>query len=764
MYTDSLSTITFFRSYAETVKEKSQRLEERNALIKQLQEEIELEKYKTEKQCEIDEQQLTIRQLQLGKTINIINDNDRKYINFQIAKQEEDDWNDFMTCDGLPNPSFLPDLNSFMFIWEQEDDQASMINVATKCKVVTYLLTKLDDIIDFSIKNHQNYTNECKEIRLLYRKKIQYWIDLACYRLLLKIQDEMIREDLKNAKFIKQSNEIICCIWAFIKLPVSLKQATERDKKPIEVIFNEINLSLKLPVDLDCYATAIRGLWSEYDHYSDECLSYLIPQLSNNYYMIDNLLDFCNNEYEIKKNIQNQQIEGRKLRIEEKKIMVDNLINPVQIITTKIDKKNKNKKLNTNIGKIKKIEDNKIEPLPYLPTPDEIILQKEDENRKEIRRLLFTRCEKNEINLRKYRILGGVYHINLIYQPPQPKVMINGVSITTLELPKELKFVPFSRPYKAPPPAPDNERTPEIIEAEIKALEAAMEALILVTLELPKSVLWFEPPLVAHWISEKNVWSTKNIHDIKYNEEKQIITFRTGKLGIHGLAGFKFVNLPFQSWEIKPNNGKFEGVILNITAAIVQVDFIIKEDLVCLHSLIGGGTSALQDIIGKYMKLNVLIKKMRAGGCDLFPEKDAFSYVKGLPIKHQVTEQHLQYCMGLLSTAYCFSWSRWNITGTARQIIMQIKELHGCIAKERSTMMLLVTPLQTSLIQTTEVGSEFSDKPLDGEKNKFFADVYNLALHNAGIKSRLLMKQVSFKLATTVTKLLQATNVISMSS
>lgn len=117
---------------------------------------------------------------------------------------------------------------------------------------------------------------------------------------------------------------------------------------------------------------------------------------------------------------------------------------------------------------------------------------------------------------------------------------------------------------------------------------------------------------------------------------------------------------------------------------------------------------------------------MRAGGCDLFPEKDAFSYVKGLPIKHQVTESHLQYCMGLLSTAYCFSWSRWNITGTARQIIMQIKELHGCVAKERSNMMLLVTPLQTSLIQTTEVGSEFSDKPLDGEENK----VNKLSIYN----------------------------------
>ena len=53
-----------------------------------------------------------------------------------------------------------------------------------------------------------------------------------------------------------------------------------------------------------------------------------------------------------------------------------------------------------------------------------------------------------------------------------------------MQIPKELRFVPFSKPYKAPPPAPETERTPELIEAEMKALEAAMEALVLVTLEL----------------------------------------------------------------------------------------------------------------------------------------------------------------------------------------------------------------------------------------------------------------------------------------
>lgn len=110
-------------------------------------------------------------------------------------------------------------------------------------------------------------------------------------------------------------------------------------------------------------------------------------------------------------------------------------------------------------------------------------------------------------------------HIDLIYQPPQPKDMKKDIMLTTCErerkrkralvsinrvdwayiyifrlnilfpsslavqIPKELKYVPFSKPYKAPPPAPDFERTPEIIEAEMKALEAAMEALALVTLK-----------------------------------------------------------------------------------------------------------------------------------------------------------------------------------------------------------------------------------------------------------------------------------------
>lgn len=84
--------------------------------------------------------------------------------------------------------------------------------------------------------------------------------------------------------------------------------------------------------------------------------------------------------------------------------------------------------------------------------------------------------------------------------------------------------------------------------------------------------------MVAHWIPNRKIWSTKDIHDIKYNEEKQTITFRTGRLGIHGLAGLKFINLPFQSWDLKPETSKNNqgGVIMNIAAAALQAEFIIR--------------------------------------------------------------------------------------------------------------------------------------------------------------------------------------------
>lgn len=55
------------------------------------------------------------------------------------------------------------------------------------------------------------------------------------------------------------------------------------DRKPIEVNFEEIEMTVKMPVDVDCYCMAIRALWVKYDHYSDCSASYFMPKLPDKY-------------------------------------------------------------------------------------------------------------------------------------------------------------------------------------------------------------------------------------------------------------------------------------------------------------------------------------------------------------------------------------------------------------------------------------------------------------------------------------------------
>ncbi|EFN79247.1 Axonemal 84 kDa protein [Harpegnathos saltator] len=719
----------------------------RARIIKDMHEEIRQEKYNAERQVLLDEKETAMRKVQLEKTWHALQDHESAFMEYVADAEKEKNWSRYMTCDGLPNPGSLSDMNTFLFLWSMEDKEVNMSNFTKKYDTIIYLITKLDEIVRFSLMRPPDYLFECKTIRQRFRDKLQKWIDMACYALLRQIERDMVREDIKTTRYSNVSRHVSCCIWALIKWPIKLKQPSDKDRHvsiPIEVHFEEMELTVKMPTDIDCYCMAIRALWVKYDHYSDRATSYVMPELPREYESghIMNFLAYCQSEYDSKLKIREEQAEGRRLRLEEKKAILEKMEHPPEPEPTKSDRKGKQQKKLGVQTKPEPIQEP--ERLPYLPVPDEIILQRDEETKKEIRKLLFMRCEKTEINLRKYKILGGVIHIDLIYQPPQPKDMGRDVLLTTLQIPKELKFVPFSKPYKAPPPAPDSERTPEVIEAEMKALETAMEALALITLKLPSSIIWFEPPLVAHWIPEKNMWSTQDVHDIKYNEEKQTITFRTGRLGVHGLAAFKFINIPFQTWELKPEMGRNArgGVVLNVSAAIVQAEFIVREDLVCLNSLAGGMSTAIKEILGEYMKLYFLVEKMRDAGCDLFPERDAFSYVKSLPVKHPVTEKHLRECMALLCTAYTFSWSRWSANRNCREIVVQFKELHGCLAKEQTNATLLVTPSRTMVVACTEVSSEFSDVPVDGENSK----VNLICLMPRNIRSSATVRRIFFKI------------------
>nr|XP_034173014.1 LOW QUALITY PROTEIN: axonemal 84 kDa protein-like [Osmia lignaria] len=751
----------------------------KDRMIKDMREEIRLEEYNEKEKPRLETEEAAIRLKQLEQTARVLSSHRKAYAEYERILEQQERWARYMTCDGLPDPGSLSETNAFVYLWSLEEEEATMDTVEERCRVITRLLSKLEEIAGFSSAVTEKYEAEYKEIASELRRRLQRWIDFACYHLLRNIEANMIREDTKTTRYVRATNNAVCCFWAPIILPVGLKRPiTAKEQKSIEIRFAEMDATIKLPVDVDCHRMAIRGLWLTYDHYSMETRSYRIPQLPDRLLELwgsfPDLVEFERKELEEKLRIWEEQAEGRRLRLEEKQAILERIVNPPPVAPVKRGNKGEEKKTPRSPGKDQAMSPASLLPLktellPYLPTANEIIREREDDARLEVRKLLFTRCETTEVNLRKYRILGGVFRVDLLYQPPQPKDLGKETYLTSLELPKEPKFVAFSRRYETPQPAPDSERTPEVIEAEMKALEAAMEALVLITLRLPSSILWFEPPLIAQWIPEKEIWSTKHVHDVKFNEEQQTIAFRSGRLGVHGLAAYKFSNLPFQSWEMKPESGKsgrdYGGVVLGITAATVQAEFVIREDRVCLNSLTGHANNPLKGILGEYDELERLIERLQQLGCDLFPDRDAVAYLTGINTKHPAAENHLRQCMAILSTTYTFAWSRWNATRDFRQIVLQFKEMHGCVAKELTNQTLLVTPSRTMRVRCTEVSPEFSDLPYDDQSTgEYYADLYQLALNTAGIKTRLSMKRISYKLVSTVVRLLERTNVIGMSS
>jgi len=53
------------------------------------------------------------------------------------------------------------------------------------------------------------------------------------------------------------------------------------------------------------------------------------------------------------------------------------------------------------------------------------------------------------------------------------------------------------------------------------------------------------------WEPGRQYWSSEGFFDVKFDEGKQTLSFRTINFGIFALSAFRFSNLPLQSWELR---------------------------------------------------------------------------------------------------------------------------------------------------------------------------------------------------------------------
>ncbi|XP_059612710.1 uncharacterized protein LOC132259176, partial [Phlebotomus argentipes] len=248
-------------------------------------------------------------------------------------------------------------------------------------------------------------------------------------------------------------------------------------------------------------------------------------------------------------------------------------------------------------------------------------------------------------------------------------------------------------------------------------------------------------------------WSTRDVHDVKFNEDKLTIQFRTGRLGCFGFAANRYSNLPYQTWELKPDFKIPNAVTFTLTAAVVSIDMTILEDGVRLNSLQGCSSTPLAHVLGAVFPLSELKVIMKSTAIDLFPESDAFCYTEGSCEKNSVMETHLYDCMGALALTHNFSWSRWNLLSGSRSAVLLMREVieHR---KPPNQSTLLVTPLKTIVVDCTEVSASFSTAGVPGMQ--YYADLHHLAREHSQPVSREKQRNMNHLLRDNVVQVLKS--------
>lgn len=86
--------------------------------------------------------------------------------------------------------------------------------------------------------------------------------------------------------------------------------------------------------------------------------------------------------------------------------------------------------------------------------------------------------------------------------------------------------------------------------------------------------------MVARWDEAHACWRQEGIEAIQFKEEERELQFRTAYFGTLALMQDRYVNMPFQSWTLRPRAPGH--CALTIIAAIneVTIDIRVRSSLI----------------------------------------------------------------------------------------------------------------------------------------------------------------------------------------
>uniref|UniRef100_A0A674GTL0 Dynein axonemal intermediate chain 7 n=1 Tax=Taeniopygia guttata TaxID=59729 RepID=A0A674GTL0_TAEGU len=689
----------------ESKKEKEKRLKA-EALLRAQQEEaerLERERLYQEHLEKLEAKYQGERESELAE----LNSLEQKFLSAQqwkINYREQAKWEHYLSCDGTPDPTVPQEINTFMSLWRDDQDEDIQL-VMEKEEVVLNLIEKLEFLLleaspeEITDKQRDQYQEVILQLQDLLHQKYN-----DATQNLLKIASMYEDSETGNMHTVLKDENITFCIWVNLKKKARFKSH----------VFQEAGHGFELPKALALSSVAVRVLHTRYDHVSPrwvQCQG--LPRQEASY-----SLELAEHPEDTGQGPGEEEEEGR----EEPSTPAAEEMGSNGRKSAASLKENSN---NTADIKETKEETEKNSDILDVPSQEEdALLQEEAGGREEA---------PKAVDLQQLVPVGGVFHISALQLPPQAQ----DVGDWSMLLDAGLEVYPYS-------PGEAEDGTQEAVQ---------------ITLRLPDNVIYFQAPVVARWDPAGQQWRTDGISNITYEAEEKSITFSMGAFYTVALLQDAHLNLPYQAWELHPA-GVDEG-LFTVTAVFATIQIQIKDDQCMLSSVVVEEEEVLSHIAGKWMSPFALRAALKRAGVNIFPAGYSSKYVP-VPRKAALAEAKAYEQMALLAAAFAFAHSKWNGEAGPERVVFKAREhLTAGSAKDNDWSLFMFDGEKVQNLKLTETSEAFSEE-LE-EESEFHSTLYHMLKASASSEAMDKVERAGFLFIDSVYQLLLATRVLAYS-
>ncbi|XP_023421076.2 dynein axonemal intermediate chain 7 isoform X2 [Cavia porcellus] len=644
-------------------------------------------------------------------------------------------WKHYIQCDGSPDPSTPQEMNTFISLWKEETNE-TFESVMKKSKLVLQLIEKLKLMLletpsyNLQEKNITEYEGSILQLQELLQLKFNIATEI-----LLRQASSFADLDTGNMEKIIQGENITLYVWANLK----------KNPRCRSVRFSHTQIGFEIPKVLATSSIALRLLHTHYDHVTprDAVPAPAVPTVpairavstvpavsaasaASTVPGTPAGMELFRTGARSPETVgQEDQEDGRpsergSVFIQEGEIKAEEQSNTeVQMTSATEESKVTEGELEMKLlsESVAQAQLDLIKNVPEKPeTP-----------------------EYKEVDLCHFMILGGVYHLDILELPPQCKPVKGWIMVEIL---KE-GLQKFTYP-------------PEITD-DLEAENAFPP--IEVTLQVQEKVTFFEEPLVARWDTEGKYWRTDGISEVYYSPEERLVSFSLEVFGPISLMQDTHINMPYQSWELRPLD--VNKALLIVTTVFTELQIQIQENLCMLASVKVKGKEHSSVLEGKWMTPIPFIIALKETGLNIFPTAYSHFYVV-INNKVPLVEMKAYRQMALLSSAFAFGWSKWNTLCNSTKVVFKVRE---CLSDKHPGVpnwaLFMFSGDRAQRLKIQEDSASFSEAL--GEDMEFHSTLYHMVKDFASKEAMERTRSSSCQFIDSVCYMLLSTRVLSYS-